>query len=125
MPYISTEALVGGALVIALALGYQYIPLPSTSAAGTGSTSSKKKNKNKKKSSKGAGSGQEEQSNTKPVESAHGQTSKLSATNGDIAKPAAKDGAAESSTATAPQKTKPKTLAQKIAPQPRKSKVDE
>jgi len=124
MPYISTEALVGGAILVALALGYQYIPLPSSAASETSSGSSKKKNKNKKKSGKGSTGGEGQNG---IVEAAKQQDEgKGKTTNGSVDKPTPKtgDSAANGQTASAAP-TKPKTLAQKLAPQPRKSKVDE
>jgi hypothetical protein len=113
MPYISTEALVGAALVVGLALGYQYIPLPSSLASSGGASSSKSKKKNKKKSSKASNpsatvtDGSRQDSPT-PVD--HGL------------KAEGKEDAAKVDPSIA---QKPKTLAQKLAPQPRKTKVDE
>lgn len=124
MPYISTEALVGGAILVALALGYQYIPLSSSSASGSSSGSSKKKNKNKKKSGK-ASAGQEGQSeNVGIIKQNDG--GKGNPVNGSLDSSHAKAGndLANAQKPTVPP-TKPKTLAQKLAPQPRKSKVDE
>jgi len=124
MPYISTEALVGGAILVVLALGYQYVPLPSSAASGTGSGSSKKKNKNKKKSGKGNAGGEGQNGNVEPVRQQDEGKSKK--TTGSAETPPSKAGgtAAKGQTPSAAP-TKPKTLAQKLAPQPRKSKVDE
>lgn len=124
MPYISTEALVGGAILVALALGYQYIPLPSSSASGTSSGSSKKKNKNKKKSGKGSVGQEGQREDAEPLKQQEGGKSKMG--NGSIDKPSMKgtDDTANGQTPPA-SSSKPKTLAQKLAPQPRKTKVDE
>jgi hypothetical protein len=124
MPYISTEALVGGAILVALALGYQYIPLPSSAASGTSSGSSKKKNKNKKKSGKGSAGGEGQNGTVEPVKQQ--DEGKAKTINRSVDKPIPKpeDSAVNGQTPSAAP-TKPKTLAQKLAPQPRKSKVDE
>ena len=124
MPYISTEALVGGAILVGLALGYQYIPLTSSVASGTSSGSSKKKNKNKKKSGKGS-SGQEGLSDN--VESIRQETlGKGKGAHGSLEQPGAKvNGDVNKGQASSAPSSKPKTLAQKLAPQPRKTKVDE
>jgi hypothetical protein len=124
MPYISTEALVGGVILVALALGYQYIPLPSSVASGTTGGSSKKKNKNKKKSGKG-NAGQDGPSN--PVEQVkEGLKGNGREADGSPHAPQAKaDQVAEKAQTSTAAPQKPKTLAQKLAPQPRKSKVDE
>lgn len=121
MPYISTEALVGAALLVVVALGYQYIPISTTGESSSGgSKSSKKKNKKKSKAT-GASSGE--------ATSANGDST-TAITSALTEKPSIKqNGGAEqaesSSSSKAEPKTKPKTLAQKIAPQPRKTKVDE
>jgi hypothetical protein len=113
MPYISTEALVGAALVVGLALGYQYIPLPSSLASAGGGGSSKSKKKNKKKSSKASNPGATVTDGSRhdgptPVDSGLKAGGKVEEAKAD---PAIAQ--------------KPKTLAQKLAPQPRKTKVDE
>ena len=125
MPYISTEALVGGAILVALALGYQYIPLPSSAASATSSGSSKKKNKNKKKSGKGSAAGEGQNGNLEPVNKQQDEgKAEIANRSGD--KPISTAGDAPATGQTpAVVATKPKTLAQKLAPQPRKSKVDE
>ena len=127
MPYISTEALVGAGLLVVLAVGYQFMPTGS----GSGSANSKKNKKNKKKT-KSAATGNEQQVVSVPLPPAPVATSKaaanglkqdISAKESTTAKPADK---AESTVQPAqPAPAKPKTLAEKIAPQPRKSKVDE
>jgi len=124
MPYISTEALVGGAILVALALGYQYIPLPSSVASETSSGSAKKKNKNKKKSGKGNAGGEGQNGNVEPVKQQDEGKSKKSNGSSETAPSKAGDTAANGQIPSAAP-TKPKTLAQKLAPQPRKSKVDE
>jgi hypothetical protein len=124
MPYISTEALVGGAILVALALGYQYIPLPSSAASGTSSGSSKKKNKNKKKSGKGSAGGEGQNGNVEPVKQQDEGKSKKPNGSAETNPSKAGDTTANGQTPSAAP-TKPKTLAQKLAPQPRKSKVDE
>lgn len=117
MPYISTEALVGAALLVVVALGYQYIPVGGSGGSSTTSKSSKKKNKKK---SKGAGDAVGSNGSTggnghsSEKAGAANETDKSSTSNGPTA-----------TQVQAQQATKPKTLAQKIAPQPRKTKVDE
>ena len=114
----------GGAILVALALGYQYIPLPSSAASATSSGSSKKKNKNKKKSGKGNAGGEGQNGNVEPVRQQDEGKSKKS--NGFAESPSLKAGdTAVNGQAPSSVPTKPKTLAQKLAPQPRKSKVDE
>jgi hypothetical protein len=124
MPYISTEALVGGAILVALALGYQYIPLPSSAASGTSSGSSKKKNKNKKKSGKGSAGVEGQNGNAEPVKQEDEGKPRRVNGSAETSSSKAGDTAANAQTPSAAP-TKPKTLAQKLAPQPRKSKVDE
>jgi hypothetical protein len=124
MPYISTEALVGGAILVALALGYQYIPLPSSATPGTSSGSSKKKNKNKKKSGKGSAGHEGQNGNVEPLKQQDEGKGKTA--NGSVDKPISTPGdTAVNGRTPSIAPTKPKTLAQKLAPQPRKSKVDE
>jgi hypothetical protein len=126
MPYISTEALVGGVILVALALGYQYIPLPSSAASGTTGGSSKKKNKNKKKSGKGTAGQDGPSDRVEQVKQNVTGGSKEANGSSDAFKTKAHEVVANGQTSTATAApTKPKTLAQKLAPQPRKSKVDE
>lgn len=113
MPYISTEALVGAALVVGLALGYQYIPLPSSLASAGGGGSSKSKKKNKKKSSKSSNP-------SATVTDGSRQDGPTSVDSGLKA-----GGNEQEAKVDPPIAQKPKTLAQKLAPQPRKTKVDE
>lgn len=123
MPYISTEALVGAALLVVVALGYQYIPKTGGEAA-TASKAIKKKNKKKAKASGGSTTASDikDAVTTGPSSSKKGNETIKSKENGagSTSKAAPSDPAQVSR-----QTAKPKTLAQKIAPQPRKSKVDE
>lgn len=156
MPYISTEALIGGALVLVLAVGYQFLPTSSASK------SAKKRGKKKAKGS-GAGSGhasdelkllveaqatsggpegkkagkrkkaKEEGKLAPPVVQGQAQsTTSVSASSG----PSASSDSGEDTPAEPPSfasvaggsgqaKGKPKTLAERIAPKARKTKVDE
>lgn len=147
MPYISTEALIGGALLIVLALGYQYLP-QTTSSSST--SKSKKKNKKKtktpieqelgkagpistgggaKKGKKGKqtsagipnGNGAREQDSrdTSQPPSAPSQPETLGT------KQAAQSPSFAAVASASSQTAKPKTLAERIAPKPRKTKVDE
>jgi hypothetical protein len=124
MPYISTEALVGAGLLVVLAVGYQYLPL----AASSGSANSKKNKKNKKKS-KGVATTNEPQLSSVPLPSAPVSEKAENGVKG-TAKPIPIEPLAKTPEST-PQPAqpasvpKPKTLAEKIAPQPRKTKVDE
>lgn len=154
MPEVSYEALAGAALLVVLAVGYQYIPkgaLDGVAGAGAnGSSSSKNKKKNKKKgkgaASGGAGSKEEVAGTSAEETDTAGPTAPTSA------KGKGKKGksASNSSTPTASQTfakvakepngsqegelaphqgqeqgRKPKTLAERLAPKSRKSKVDE
>lgn len=119
MPYISTEALIGAGLLVVLAVGYQYIPKATSSASSSGSKN-KKKNKNKKKGLSAADT--QASVSTKP-EAAKGG-------NGDTTpRPFVPDTAGDEPKQQPPkpvtQPAKPKTLAEKIAPKARKTKVDE
>lgn len=118
MPYISTEALVGAALLVVVALGYQYIPKAGEGGAGAGARSSKSSKKKNKKKNKSAGS-KDDTAPAVPV-SSDSKTEKKSQPNGST-----QQNGSATTLAPAPAAVKPKTLAQKIAPQPRKSKVDE
>lgn len=145
MPYISTEALVGAALLVALAFGYQHI----TASGNDATSSAKKKKKNNKKKSKSAvpddvapiavASGSETE--TKNNKSKKKNKGKQQATVKDpkstppattprspapepvpdepksFAEAAQEDGSQEPK--------KPKMLAEKLLPKPRKTKVDE
>lgn len=140
MPDISYEALAGAALVIVLAVGYQYIPKADADAAGPGASGkSKKKNKKKVKGSKleevESGSASEtskkmEEAKTK-AKKGKGERSNTSippAPAPIAAEPEAPSSAevtSDGTEQTKEEKAKPKTLAQKIAPKNRKSKVDE
>jgi hypothetical protein len=119
MPYISTEALVGAALLVIVALGYQYIPV--TSADGSSSTNSKSSKKKNKKKSRTTG---DVAISSAPLE----RTEPPKSTSKAIGKESRDEpvtALSPSSIAEPAKATKPKTLAQKIAPQPRKTKVDE
>lgn len=131
MPYISTEALVGAALLIVLALGYQYLPNAPGSA---GSKASKKKGKKKSKSTqieetrpeppvKPAAKGERKPSGSGDSRAAPPLEKQVSG--GESASDRAEHGATFFTAITGGyQGAKPKTLAEKLAPKPRKSKVD-
>ncbi|KAL1409536.1 hypothetical protein Q8F55_003520 [Vanrija albida] len=152
MPYISTEALIGAALVVVLAFGYQYIPKATDGAAQGGSGSGKKKNKKSKRKtvtgkSGAAGNSDEapsaattEVDSDAPAKAKKGKAKgKAAAAPVPAAAPApavvaeaARDQPAEAAPAsfaaaaggsTTP--AKPKTLAEKLVPKPRKTKVDD
>lgn len=131
MPYISTEALVGAGLLVVLAVGYQYMP----TGAASGSANAKKNKKNKKKS-KGAATPNEPQltsvplppgppsGQAKPAE--NGLKPETSANEPQLERPpAGSEPPTQPAQPVQPAAPKPKTLAEKIAPQPRKTKVDE
>lgn len=140
MPDISYEALAGAALVIVLAVGYQYLP-KADEASGPGGTSGKSKKKNKKKAK---GKGEDEASGSASEEVKKGVEA-VKPVNGKKDKAAPNPQAKSTPTPAPPpitpstaapsfaevaaeeteEKPKPKTLAQKIAPKNRKSKVDE
>lgn len=121
MPYISTEALVGGVLLLVLAFGYQFIPKSTD-----GTAKSKKKNKKKSGGLVPDKAGIKEKRG-KSREDAHPKEeiplkpipTDLSA----FSTPPTSFAAAASQPPAKP--AKPKTLAEKIAPKPRKTKVDE
>lgn len=143
MPDISYEALAGAALVIVLAVGYQYLPKAEDAPSGK----SKKKNKKKAKSgddsgsatetvkqgaevmkakaaevtkkAKGAPKAVEKKAETKP------QSDKPTPVPAPITPDTSAPSFAEVAAESADEAPKPKTLAQKIAPKNRKSKVDE
>lgn len=116
MPYISTEALVGAALLVIVTLGYQYIPIRGRDGS-TPSKTSKKKNKKKAKGNVSNSANSDGQGGSTTTPAAKGNGPAVTEESGAAATKAA---APVSGTAA-----KPKTLAQKIAPQPRKTKVDE
>ncbi|TXT04251.1 hypothetical protein VHUM_04249 [Vanrija humicola] len=153
MPYISTEALVGTALVAVLAIGYHL--MPKGAEAGSSGGSGKKKNKKSKrkttaaaavKSGAAAGNSDEapsaattEVESDAPAKAKKGKgkaAAKASPAPAPKPAPAAVDTARDqpkpasfaaaaggSSTPSAP--AKPKLLAEKILPKPRKTKVDD
>ena len=136
MPYISTEALVGAALVAVLAFGYQHIP--TRSATSGSAKSSKKKNKKKNKGVSEGESRIEPAVNTKgkqkrekgappkrdtPPTSTSTATAASTVTPNDLPVPVEPPTFAHKAGNAAPARAK--TLAEKIAPKPRKTKVDE
>jgi hypothetical protein len=147
MPYISTEALIGGALLIVLALGYQYLP-QTTSPSST--SKSKKKNKKKnntktpieqeldktgpsstgggaKKGKKGKESSARIPAGTREQDSRDTSQPPLSTSPPQTVgqKPSAESPSFAAVASASSQAAKPKTLAERIAPKPRKTKVDE
>lgn len=148
MPDISYEALAGAALVIVLAVGYQYLPkFDSTASASSSVGKSKKKNKKVKgtkaesaeeEADSGQGSSLEtdkkvkKKAKGKPIEGGKASTNvpppiKPESASISTSTPSFAEVAAEESDQGAVKvvNDKPKTLAQKIAPKNRKTKVDE
>lgn len=148
MPYISTEALVGGALLVVLALGYQYV-VAGKSDFDTASPAKKKRKTNKKKNkpssvdevisvTTASASEPETAKSTKSEKKAKG---KQRAAVNDLQHPAQPSPAPVSpEPVTTPEESKsfadvasdvprgavkPKMLAEKLLPKPRKTKVDE
>jgi hypothetical protein len=146
MPYISTEALIGGALLIVLALGYQYLP-QTTSPSSTSKSKKKNKKKNNAKtpieqeldkagsSSTGGGAkkGKKGKESAKIPTGTREQDSRDTSqrpSSSSLPETVGQKQSAESPSFAAvasasSQATKPKTLAERIAPKPRKTKVDE
>lgn len=151
MPYVSTEALVGAGLVVLLAFGYQHITSTSTAtdnAAGT-TGAAKKKNKNKKKKSAGAGAGASHadspsigvseadsdvpqakgkgngKKNVAPVPVAVAAKAAPTPSPEPEAAPPTSFAAAAGGASSPTPPRKPKLLAEKLLPKPRKTVVDE
>lgn len=146
MPYISTEALVGAALLVALAFGYQHI----TASGNEATSSAKKKKKNNKKKGRSAAtedaapvavaSGSEaETKSTKNKKKNKGKQQSTVKESQSTPPPAAAPQLPVSETVAEEPKSfaeaaqedgsqeprKPKLLAEKLLPKPRKTKVDE
>ena len=134
MPYISTEALVGTLLLIALAVGYQYLPKASEAK---GSRAGKKRNKKKSKSTaveeSSAGSAsrsakvQAKSKSAQLHENGH-ETIHSKASNNhrlSISEETADINIAHGATGNNQQSSKPRTLAEKLGPKVRKTRVDE
>jgi hypothetical protein len=123
MPYISTETLIGGALLIVLAVGFQYLPKSTSQSKG-----SKKKNKKKSK-----GSVLEDEPSLKGQDGKKGKGKRKGVNrgiegSGGVEVVEEKDDRPQVSMPLPTASTmdsKPKTLAEKIAPKPVKTKVDE
>lgn len=146
MPYVSTEALVGAALLVVLAFGYQHITI-----SGTDTTSpAKKKKKNNKKKGKWAVTEDAAPITVASGSEAETKSSKNKKKNKGKQQAAAKESQPTPPPATTPQPSapepdsdepksfaeaaqedgpqeprKPKMLAEKLLPKPRKTKVDE
>ena len=133
MPQISTEALVGTLLLIALAVGYQYLPKITETPGPKGA---KKKGRKKVKLTLAEEPQPEKQhgTGTKGKRKPSGQGDEV----GMATKTASIGKSQESVNPTAsirrnslddaqsiPASAKSKTLAEKLAPKPRKTKVDE
>lgn len=114
----------GAALLVVVALGYQYIPISGADSPSTASKSSKKKNKKKSKGTGTTGDANGHVDGDRTEASILNSSAKRTSQKGDV-KAAPIDHATSDPAAEPAKATKPKTLAQKIAPQPRKSKVDE
>ncbi|CAK9783486.1 hypothetical protein CC85DRAFT_287174 [Cutaneotrichosporon oleaginosum] len=151
MPYISTEALIGAALVVFLAFGYQHLT-STTSVANSNDAAAKKKNKKHKKKKTGqdgsadtpATVSEAEESKPGPKKGRKGKHSAplkqevkqdVRLSPGSVSAPAPQTpevpaetpsfaAAAGGSPASVP-RPKPKTLAEKLVPKPRKTKVDD
>jgi hypothetical protein len=123
MPDISYEALAGAALVIVLAVGYQYLPKAED---GQRSSSGKSKKKNKKKVKDEESTAVQAIDNVKEKTKEVGKKAKIARPPVDPAPtPAPIKPESPSVEVAEGGERKPKTLAQKIAPKNRKSKVDE
>ncbi|KAL7419658.1 hypothetical protein Q5752_005572 [Cryptotrichosporon argae] len=109
MPYISTEALIASAFLVVLALGWQYMP-NTNGATPQGAAKKKKKAKRKGPADAGPPAGTRDEAREalggKTADAGTGRT------------------AASTPTPELPQ-PKPKTLADKLAPKRRKTKVDD
>lgn len=145
MPYVSTEALIGAGLVVLLAFGYQHITSTAPNATGAAAASKKKNKKNKKKSKTddapsatvseiesdaphvAKGKGKKKATPVPvalaPVTDKAPEKPPSAPVSQEAAPPASFASAAGGSTPKAP--TKPKTLAEKLVPKPRKTRVDE
>lgn len=142
MPYISSEALIGAALVVVLAVGYQYMPTSGSDVAGTAKKNNKKKNKKKSKAAgevassvppsevesdataskkKGKGKAKAVKSTAAPASPAPAPATPDQQSSDSESTSAPSFAAAASKSAP----TKPRLLAEKILPKPRKTKVDE
>ncbi|ORX36489.1 hypothetical protein BD324DRAFT_629036 [Kockovaella imperatae] len=150
MPYISTEALVGAALLVVLALGYQYAPKNQ----GSGSSKKKAKRKNKKNGAPVDDDVASEKVESSSTNAKKGNKGPKKQQNGvgphgakDVTKvmqeqrtvePEPKEegdeavgngpsfaAVASSSTSMTQGTAKPKTLAERLAPKARKTKVDD
>ncbi|KAK1927407.1 hypothetical protein DB88DRAFT_29946 [Papiliotrema laurentii] len=134
MPYISTEALVGAGLLVVLAFGFQYVQSSSSSHATSPSTSGAKNKKRNKKKSKAGGEDKSDSTSASstPAQSlpsahpAQPAVEKQKLPNAQAAQ-APKQPEELSARPSQPAQAVPKrkTLAEKIAPQPRKTKVDD
>lgn len=143
MPYISAEALIGAALVVVLAVGYQYMPTSGSETAGGAKKNNKKKNKKKskggelssvpvsevesdagkhvKKKDKRKAKGKSEAKVIKTAAGPTGTAHKVEEAKSESESPEPPSFAA----AAGSNPTRPKTLAEKLVPKPRKTKVDE
>jgi hypothetical protein len=133
MPHISTEALVGAALVVLLAVGYQYIPKANAPAR-------KKKTKRRAKASTATAvatpsnaPGADTASKERAIATSKGVSRSTITTRDGSSEPNLSSESSDQPSSfsaaakippAAPQQ-RPKTLAEKIAPKPRKTKVDE
>ncbi|RSH84411.1 uncharacterized protein EHS24_005931 [Apiotrichum porosum] len=147
MPYISTEALVGAALIVVLAFGYQYTSTPNTDGS---QSASKKNKKNKKKKSKGGAADEPSSIPASEIESDAPQSTKKNKGKGkgkNVAavapvvqvvkapspspsptptpEPVAAPSFADAAAGGQSKPSKPRTLAEKLVPKPRKTKVDD
>ncbi|WVQ78753.1 hypothetical protein IAT38_000840 [Cryptococcus sp. DSM 104549] len=104
MPYISTETLVGAALLVLVVIGIQHYPTSTSAPATSSSTTGKASKKKSKKKKGGAGGGAD------AVDATSGPPeAPAPAVNGDEAKA----------------EPKKKLLAEKLLPKQRKTKVDD
>ncbi|GMK58231.1 hypothetical protein CspeluHIS016_0502630 [Cutaneotrichosporon spelunceum] len=146
MPYVSTEALVGAALVVVLAFGYQQMTSTgSHNDNNSSSTASKKKSKKNKKKKTGADTpvdtpvvlSEAEEPKSEPKKGKKGKPltlvkQEIKPLPTTIPTPAVGATPEESEEIESPSfaaatrtRTKPKTLAEKLVPKPRKTKVDD
>ena len=134
MPYISAEALVGAALLVVLAVSYHYLP---QAPGASGSKASKKKSKKKAKAdapeevapvplSKVGKKGKRKPSGRGLTDDGAAPSHNAAGSDEDFVVPIVpveQNDLAEVAGASSP--AKPKTLAERLKPKPRKTKVDE
>ncbi len=133
MPYISTEALVGAALLVVLAVGYQYLP---KAPGGSGSNAAKKKGKKRSKptpaeeaqsepAAKTGSKGKRKPSGSGEDVSRAAQAAKQAGNSTSMPDEVTNGSPSFAAVAGGSQSAMPKTLVERLAPKARKTKVDE